>query len=110
MKKRLICIVYWLMNVVRLFIMTPIFVCKYLVCLIHYIFELGFCFNLYNSDKTYTPLKKSIEEIQEDELYIIIFFVVVLPCFFVAIPAFILRHIYLTWKYVEELYFQECKK
>lgn len=104
MKKYCIFLLYWIMNILRYFIITPFLICKYLICMIHYIAENGLCFSLFNPKETYKSLKDIIDDIETEDIYLIIFLFIIVPGFFFAIPIFILRHTYLIWKYIEKQY------
>ena len=101
MKKSLIFCLYWFMNLIRYVLVFPFYTIKYIVVFIHYVFDLGFCFSLFNIEQTYKSFEDVIDEMDEmDDL----FFLVILFGFFLAIPAFIIRHIYFIWLLVEEKY------
>ena len=89
------------MNLIRYVLVFPFYTIKYIVVFIHYVFDLGFCFSLFNIEQTYKSFEDVIDEMDEmDDL----FFLVILFGFFLAIPAFIIRHIYFIWLLVEEKY------
>ena len=107
MKKITIFCLYWLMNLIRYVLVSPFYMIKYIIVFMHYVFELGFCFSLFNMEETYKPFKDIIDDIDSDiDMYWMIFLFLILPGFFLVIPAFIIRHIYFIWLLVQEKYNQ----
>lgn len=105
MKKYCIFLLYWIMNILRYFIITPFLICKYLIGMIHYIADIGLYVSLFNPKETHKSLKDIMDDIVETkDIYLIIFLFIIVPGFFFAIPIFILRHAYLIWKYIEKQY------
>lgn len=102
MKKIVIFCLYWFMNLIRYVLVFPFYMIKYMVVFIHYVFDLGFCFSLFNIKQTYKSFEDVIYDM-EDDFYPIFLFVILLGFFF-AIPAFIIRHIYFIWLFVKEKY------
>lgn len=106
MKKITIFCLYWFMNLIRYVLVFPFYVIKYMVVFIHYVFELGFHFSLFNIEQTYKSFKDVIDDMDDNDydLAWVVFFFVILPGFFVVVPAFIIRHIYFIWLFVKEKY------
>ena len=107
MKKITIFCLYWLMNLIRYVLVFPFYTIKYAVVFIHYVVDLGFCLNLFNTEQTYKSFENVIDDIDDaiqNDVYWIIFLILILPGFFLAIPAFIIRHIYFIWLFVQEKY------
>lgn len=105
MKKITIFYLYWFMNLIRYVLVFPFYTIKYAIVFIHYVVDLGFCLNLFNIEQTYKTFENVIDAIQNDVCWII-FLILILPGFFLAIPAFIIRHIYFIWLFVQEKYNQ----
>lgn len=109
MKKITIFCLYWIMNIIRYILLFPLYTIKYIIVFIHYVVDLGFCFSLFNIKQTYKSFEDVINDMDydmDDDIYWIIFLFTILPGFFVAIPAFIIRHIYFIWLLVKEKYNQ----
>lgn len=105
MKKITIFCLYWFMNLIRYVLVFPFYIIKYMIVFIHYVFDLGFCFSLFNIEQTYKSFEDVIDDVDDDD-YWIIFLFLILPGFFLVIPAFIIRHIYFIWLFVQEKYNQ----
>lgn len=105
MKKITVFCLYWFMNLIRYVLVFPFHLIKYLVVFIHYVFDLGFFFSLFNIEQTYKSFEDVIDDMDHD-FYWVIFLFVILIGFFFAIPAFIIRHIYFIWLFVQEKYNQ----
>ena len=103
MKRITIFCLYWFMNLIRYVLVFPFCVIKYIIAFIHYVFDLGFCFSLFNIEQTYKSFEDVIDDMDDDD-YWFVFLFVVLPGFFFVIPAFIIRHIYFIWLFVKEKY------
>ena len=98
---------YWFMNLIRYVLVSPFYMIKYTVIFIHYVVDLGFCFSLFNRERTYHSFEDVIDDMDygmQNDIYWIIFLFVILPGFFLVIPAFIIRHIYFIWLLVKEKY------
>ena len=105
MKKIVIFCLYWIMNLIRCVLLFPFYTIKYISVFIHYVVDLGFCFSLFNIEQTYKSFENIIDDM-DDDCYWVIFLFLILPGFFLVIPAFIIRHIYFIWLFVQEKYNQ----
>ena len=97
------------MNLIRYVLVFPFYTIKYITVFIHYVVDLGFCFSLFNREQTYKSFEDIIDDIDyaiENDVYWVIFLFLILPGFFLVIPAFIIRHIYFIWLFVQEKYNQ----
>ena len=95
------------MNLIRYVLVSPFYTIKYIVVFMNYVVDLGFCFSLFNIEQTYKSFEDIIEDVDYDiqhDVYWIIFLFLIFPGFFLAIPAFIIRHIYFIWLFVQEKY------
>ena len=109
MKKITIFCLYWFMNLIRYVLVFPFYTIKYMVVFIHYVFDLGFCFSLFNIEQTYKSFEDVITDIDcdmQNDVYWVFFILLILPGFFLVIPAFVIRHIYFIWLLVQEKYNQ----
>lgn len=107
MKKFTIFCLYWIMNLIRYVLLSPFYIIKYTVIFIHYVVDLGFCLNLFNIKQTYKSFEDVIDDIEDavqGDVYWITFFILILPGFFLVIPAFIIKNIYFGWVFVQEKY------
>ena len=90
------------MNLIRCVLLFPFYTIKYMIVFTHYVVDLGFCFSLFDIELTYKSFEDVIDDIDNGYCFPLLF--VILPGFFLAIPAFIIRHIYFIWLFVQEKY------
>ena len=94
-KKIVVIVLYWILYSIRCVLFAPVYFLCILMTVVVYMINLGFIYNAFCHRETYNTWRECREMVMESPG--------------LCIPAFVVRHLYLSWSKINELY-SEIKK